>query len=196
MSRRTPADPIAEFQRVYARACANAPYDPTTATLASVGEDSAPDARVVLVKQIDQRGFVFFTNYESRKARELTANPRAALCFYWPWLGIQVRVTGGVERTSAEESDAYFRTRPRGNQLGAWVSRQSAPLSSRAALVWDFLALEARYIGREIPRPPFWGGYRLVPAEIEFWRSRESRLHDRFRYRHANSEWKAERLYP
>src|SRR5262249_44666341 len=152
---------------------------PHAMTLATATPDGAPSARVVLLRGLSAEGFTFFTSYEGRKARELADNPRAALLFYWARLERQVRVEGSVERASAQASDDYFRTRPRGSQLGAWASRQSAVLPSREALEREWAELEARYAGQEVPRPPSWGGYVVRPASLEFWQGRPSRLHDR-----------------
>lgn len=193
------ADPIEAFIAVFARAATTAPPPPadhTAAALATADAAGGPSVRMVLVRHVDRAGFVFYTNYESRKARELEANPRAALCFFWHWLEEQVRVEGRVERASAEQSDAYFATRPRGSQLAAWTSRQSTVLASRAELEAQYRAIEARFAEQPVPRPPFWGGFRIVPDEIEFWRAGADRLHDRLRYRRDGDGWRAERLYP
>lgn len=191
-----PNDPIAEFQRLFARVSDGAPFDPTAMTLATVGDDGRPSARVVLLKQVDERGFVFFTNYRSRKGRELTANPYAALVLYWPWADRQVRAEGRVERLAESESDAYFASRPRGHQLGAWASHQSEPLDSRVALVARAAKMEASLLGKPVPRPSHWGGYLLRPERMEFWRARTSRLHERIVYRKADGGWRTERLQP
>lgn len=189
-------DPIAEFERVYARAGDGAPFDVTACTLATAGADGRPTARLVLLKKVDARGFSFFTNYASRKARQLAENPQAALCFHWPWIEEQVRVEGHVERLGDEESDAYFRSRGRGSQLGAWASRQSEPMPSRAALLWRVARVEARHLGGEVPRPPFWGGYLLRPDRIELWHGRPDRLHDRHLFQRTEDGWTDRRLYP
>ncbi|HKU44611.1 MAG TPA: pyridoxamine 5'-phosphate oxidase [Polyangiales bacterium] len=191
-------DPITWFARTIARAAAVESFDATRAALAtSAGEPDAPNVRFVLVKQADARGFVFFTNYDSDKARELAVNPRAALAFHWEKLGEQVRVRGVVERVSAAESDAYFATRPRGSQLGAWASAQSRPIDDRAALDAQLAEVAARFAGvSSIPRPPHWGGLRLVPDSIEFWRNRDDRLHDRFRFTRNEAGWSCQRLQP
>jgi len=169
---------------------------PETMTLATAGADGAPSARMVLLKGADDVGFVFYSGYESRKAGELEQNPRAALVFYWRPLGKQVRVEGRVERLSDGESDAYFATRPRGSQVAAWASQQSQPLESRKELERRYAELEREYDGREVPRPPDWGGFRLRPDAIEFWEHRENRLHDRFCYTRAREGWHRERLAP
>ena len=166
-------------------------------TLATSTPDGKPSARLVLLKQADERGFVFFTNYNSMKARELDSNPQAALVFYWPQLERQVRVEGEVERTSAEESDAYFKTRPRESQIGALASPQSEVIASRDALQQNFDELEKLYEGREVERPEHWGGYRLQAQRIEFWKGRPGRLHDRIAYdREADGSWIIQRLAP
>lgn len=196
------ADPLALFLELFGRARAEEPFDATACALATASRDGQPAVRMVLLKGADPSGFVFFTNYESRKGRELTANPRAALCFHWPRLSIQVRVEGPVERTSAAESDEYFATRPRGSQLGAWASDQSRPLGARGELLERVTATEARFPG-EVPRPSHWGGFRLRPDAIEFWAGQADRLHDRIRYERASTEdkdapagWQKSRLFP
>jgi pyridoxamine 5'-phosphate oxidase len=161
--------------------------------LATATPDGAPSVRMVLLKGASEQGFTFFTNYDSRKGRELAENPRAALLFHWP--GRQVRVEGRVERISDAESDAYFATRPRGGQLAAWASEQSKPVESRETLVARFAELDAAHPG-EVPRPPHWGGYRLVPETYEFWEHRDNRLHDRFRLRRSGDAWAVDRLSP
>ncbi len=193
----TPADdPIAFFRRWFDEAKAAGIYLPESMAVATATPSGAPAARMMLLKGVDQRGFVFFTNYESRKGAELAANPRAALVFHWAVLERQVRVEGTVEKLSPAESEAYFRSRPRGSRLGAWASRQSAPLASRAELDRRFREFEAQFAGREIPLPPFWGGFRLEPLVIEFWQGRLNRLHDRLRYTRQGGGWLVERLYP
>jgi pyridoxamine 5'-phosphate oxidase len=190
-------DPIALVQRWFADAQAAGVEQHDAMTLATVTPEGRPSARAVLLKGIDQRGFAFFTNYDSRKGRELDANPQAALVLLWIPLHRQVRISGPVERLSAEESDAYFATRTRGSQLGAWASQQSRPLPDRVELEDRWVALEARYAGQAVPRPPHWGGYRVDPDEIEVWQGRANRLHDRFRYtRAADGAWRHERLAP
>jgi pyridoxamine 5'-phosphate oxidase len=181
----------------YEQALAAIPILPNAMTLATATRGGVPSARVVLMKDFDDDGFVFYTNYVSRKSRELDENPVAALSFYWAELERQVRITGRVTKTAREESEVYFRTRPRDSQLGAWASEQSAVISSREILEENMERLVKQYEGREVPLPSYWGGYRLVPDIIEFWQGRASRLHDRLRYtRQSNGEWLIERLSP
>jgi len=165
-------------------------------TLATATPDGRPSVRVVLLKGFDERGFVFYTNYRGRKGRELEANPCCSLLFYWGELERQVRVEGRASQLPGEESDAYFKSRPRGSQLGAWASEQSRPISERNELEERLRELEAEYEGREVPRPPFWGGYRVEPETFEFWQGRENRLHDRLLYRRSNGNWRITRLQP
>jgi pyridoxamine 5'-phosphate oxidase len=171
--------------------------DLTAMTLATADKQGRPSARVVLLKGVDQRGFVFYTNYDSRKGQELAENPQAALVFYWPEQERQVCVAGEVNKLPSAESDAYFKSRPRGSRLGACVSHQSTVVADRAALEAKWNQMEAQFAGQEIPRPPNWGGYVLCPARIEFWQGRPNRLHDRFRYtRQTDKTWLIERLSP
>jgi pyridoxamine 5'-phosphate oxidase len=186
---------VERFRRLFTRAAALESSDHTAAALATADASGKPSVRMVLLKGADRRGFVFFTNYRSRKARELLANPRAALCFHWPALGVQVRVEGAVQRVSAAESDAYFRTRPRESQVAAWASEQSERLPSRRALLARWARTAAR-LPTPAPRPEFWGGYRIVPARIEFWRSEPHRLHRRTLYVRTARGWRRELLYP
>lgn len=192
-------DPLVAFAQLFARASTTAPPPPADATavaLATATPGGHPSVRIVLLRHFDPSGFVFFTNYTSRKAGELEANPRAALCFYWYWVEEQVRVEGSVARVTDDESDAYFATRPRGSQVGAWASRQSQPLASRVFLEARYHEREAEFAGRDVPRPPFWGGYRLVADRIEFWRAGTYRLHDRLVYTREGQAWRTERLFP
>jgi pyridoxamine 5'-phosphate oxidase len=191
-----PSDPILRFAKILDQARKTDLPEPTAAVLATAGADGRPSARVVLLKEFDERGFVFYTNLESRKAQDLKTNPYAALCFYWPPLYQQVRVEGRVEPVSDAEADAYFATRPRGAQIGAHASQQSALLESRAELEARVKMFEEKFAGREVPRPPFWSGYRLIPDRIEFWESRENRLHDRTLYARENERWLISKLYP
>lgn len=190
-------DPIEQFRRWFADVqAANLP-EPNAMTLATADASGAPSARVVLLKGLDERGFAFFTSYTSRKAAELDANPRAALCFHWQPLERQVRVEGVVERVTREESEAYFRTRPPSAQLGAWVSRQSQPIASRAELEEREREVLERFAGKQMPLPEFWGGYRVLPRRVEFWQGRPSRLHDRILYTQAaDGAWQRQRLSP
>lgn len=164
--------------------------------LATADRDARPSVRIVLLKGLDERGFVFYTNLESRKGVELEQNPMAAACFWWPQLQEQVRVEGRVELVADEEADAYFASRPRGSQLGAWASRQSRPMDSREALIGRFLELMNKHKDRDVPRPPFWSGYRLVPDRIEFWYNRDDRLHERFLYIREGDLWNETVLQP
>jgi pyridoxamine 5'-phosphate oxidase len=190
-------DPIRQFQSWFREAEATRMREPTAMTLATATPDGRPSARIVLLKAVDDRGFVFFTNYQSRKGGELERNPWAALVFYWGDLERQVRVEGRVEKVSDEESDAYFKSRPRGSQIGAWASEQSRPLESRLDLEQRAEAIAATYHGREIPRPPHWGGFRLSPVSIELWQGKLDRLHDRLVYsRDEAGGWTRSRLSP
>ena len=191
--------PFEKFREVWDRAERLAPPPPAdhhAVTLATADGAGRPSARVVLLRGFDDEGFLFYTNYASRKAREITLNPHAALCFYWHWTEEQVRIEGAVVRASREESDAYFRSRPRGNQIGAWASQQSQPLSSREELEARVASVERDFAGREVPRPEFWGGFRLVPDRFEFWKAAESRLHDRSVFARVGSAWTESLLYP
>jgi pyridoxamine 5'-phosphate oxidase len=189
-------DPLAQFARWYAEARDAGLPQVDAMTLATATPEGRPSSRAVLLKGVDH-GFLFFTNYRSRKGRELEDNEHAALSFLWPTLERQVRVTGPVERLSDEESDAYFATRARGSQLGAWASEQSRPIADRAELDARWAALEREYAGRAIPRPPHWGGFRVLPVELELWQARANRLHDRFLYtRMPGDRWLRVRLQP
>lgn len=190
-------DPISLFQRWFSEAVGSGSRLPDAATLATATKDGRPSARMVLLKQVDERGFVFYTNYRSSKARELEENPRAALVCYWVQLDRQVRVEGSVEKISPEESDEYFRTRPRESQLGALASPQSEVIESREVLERRFRELDESFQGREVVRPEHWGGYRIRPERIEFWSSRPGRLHDRILYeRQPDGSWAISRLAP
>ena len=189
------ADPLEQFRGWYSEAEAAGVRAPHALALATASADGAPSVRMVLLKGADERGFAFYTGYVSRKAADLEANPRAAALFYWDPLGRQVRIEGTVERVSAEESDQYFATRPRGAQLAAAASRQTAVLAARSDLDALFAELEREHPD-EVPRPEHWGGYRLLPETYEFWQHRENRLHDRLRYRRDGNAWVVERLSP
>jgi pyridoxamine 5'-phosphate oxidase len=188
-------DPLAQFDAWFAGAREAVPLAEAMA-LATVSADGRPAVRYVLMKGHGPRGFEFHTDYRSPKAADLDANPRAAAVFWWPQLGRQVRISGPVERLDAASSDSYFETRPRERRLGAWASEQSRPLAGRAELEARLGEVESRFEGREIERPEHWGGYRLVPEELEFWQQGEERLHDRFRYRRAGEGWEIGRLAP
>ena len=188
-------NPITEFLNAAERARAHQ-VDTVPATLATADAGGRPSARIVLVRTIDDRGFGFFTNYDSRKGIELAANPFAALCFHWITLDEQIRVEGRAERMPEEESTAYFTSRPRGSQLGAWASAQSRVLRAREDLETRYREIEHEYEGKSVARPSFWGGFRIVPERIEFWYGRPDRLHDRLRYERDGATWRIERLYP
>lgn len=191
-------DPIDQFAEWYREAREKSGLSlPGATCLSTVGPEGAPQGRMVLLKGADARGFVFYTNLESRKAEALESTPRAALTFYWEPLRRQVRVEGDVERIAEEEEDAYFATRPRGSQIGAWASEQSRPASDRDALDRAFERARERFRDTdEIPRPPFWGGYRIRPRAVEFWQEGPDRMHDRFRYVREGEGWAVERLQP
>ena len=189
------ANPITEFLSAIERA-ERRQVDTAPVALATADASGKPSVRMVLLRGVDERGFVFHTNYDSRKAQELDENPRAALCVHWHSLEEQIRIEGRVERLGDGESDTYFASRPRGSQLGAWASKQSMPLASRETLEEEYRATERRFDGQVVPRPPFWGGYRLIPDRIEFWFGRPDRLHDRLLYVREEEGWKIERLYP
>lgn len=190
------ADPVVQFARWFDAVRDAGCYEPTAMVLATVNEDAWPASRNVLLKGFDESGFVFYTNYTSAKAADIDATGRAALTFSWIEVRRQVRVVGHAARVSAAESDAYFATRPRGSQLGAWASDQSAIIASRAELDARYDDVETRFAGTTIPRPSHWGGYRVAPVIVEFWQGRENRLHDRLRYTRDGAVWRLERLAP
>ncbi len=189
-------DPISQFEVWFEQARAANLLEPNAMTLATSTRNGEPSARIVLLKGLSADGFVFYTNYESQKGRELEVNPRAALLFYWGPLERQVRITGRVERVTREESEAYFESRPKGHRLGAWVSRQSSVIAGREVLAARLKELEELYGAESVPLPPYWGGYRVEPDAIEFWQGRPNRLHDRIRYRALTGGWMMERLAP
>ncbi len=189
-------DPIALFEAWMAEAATSEPNDPNAVCLATATPEGRPSARMVLLKGVDARGFVFYTNLESRKGRELTANPFAAMTFHWKSLQRSVRVEGAVEAVSAEEADAYYASRARGSRIGAWASRQSRPLEGRFALEKAVAEYTMKFGIGEIPRPAFWSGFRLVPDRIEFWRNMPFRLHERRVFHRAGGGWETEMLYP
>lgn len=189
------ASPLAQFDKWFKEALKAELPEPNAMTLATCDAQARPSARIVLIKDYDERGFVYFTNYESHKAQDLAANNRAALLFFWPELERQIRIQGRVEKISAADSDDYYRSRPLASRIGAWASPQSQVISSRTTLEARVAAFEAEY-GDNPPRPSHWGGYRVVPQVMEFWQGRRSRLHDRIQYRLNNGVWKIERLAP
>ncbi|GAB4578594.1 MAG: pyridoxamine 5'-phosphate oxidase [Anaerolineales bacterium] len=189
-------NPFTQFGLWFAEAERAGILTPNAMTLATATRDGIPSARMVLLKGFDETGFTFFTNYESQKGRELAQNPHAALVFYWDPLNRQIRITGQVARLTAAESDAYFQTRPRGSQIAAWASRQSTVLENRTILHSRYNDFMAQFGDDPIPRPRYWGGYRLTPRTLEFWQSGANRLHDRIRYTHQNEGWLIERLAP
>lgn len=192
-----PADPYALFDLWYAQAEGAEPADPNAMCLATAGADGMPDARMILMKGVDARGFTFYGNLESRKGRQLAENPKAALCFYWKSLGRQIRAQGPISPVATDEADAYFATRPKGSRVGAWASIQSRPMASRAEFERRIAEFGGKYPGEDVPRPPHWSGWRLAPERIEFWQAQEFRLHRRMAYgRDGSGGWRAELLYP
>ncbi len=191
-----PDDPLSVFHSWFEEARDAEPNDPNAMALASVGEDGMPSLRMVLLKGVDEQGFVFYTNFESRKGRQLLAQPKAALLFHWKSLRRQVRVEGPVTMVAEEDADAYFASRPRSSQIGAWASEQSRPLESRFALETRVAKFAAKHSLGKVPRPPHWSGFRVQPALIEFWQDGAFRLHDRLVYHREGTSWRTERLYP
>jgi len=190
------ADPFELFSEWFDAAVANEPNDPTAMALATVDGDGMPNVRMVLLKGIEDGGFVFFTNFESNKGREILANPKAALCFHWKSVRRQIRVRGVVTAVADAAADAYFATRPRGSRIGAWASKQSRPLESRFALEKAVAAFGAKFAFGEVPRPSHWSGFRITPEEIEFWKDGKFRLHDRVIFRRNGANWEKAKLYP
>ncbi|UUX51504.1 pyridoxamine 5'-phosphate oxidase [Nisaea acidiphila] len=191
-------NPFALFDRWYREASESETNDPNAMTVATADADGRPSARILLLKDFDEHGFVFYSNFESQKGRELTINPFAALCFHWKSVRRQVRVSGPVVRVGDGEADAYFNSRPRGSRVGAWASQQSRPLADRDSLMAAVEKADKEYPGENVPRPPYWSGWRLTPLAIEFWQDGEFRLHDRFRFTRAveGEPWKVDRLFP
>ena len=191
------ADPILEFEKWFKLAEETSLPHPNAMTLATTTSDGKPSARIVLLKAVDNRGFVFYTNYESRKGREIDQNPYAALVFHWDILRRQIRIEGSAERVVGEQSECYFHSRPRDSQLTAWISEQSAVIENRAVLEEKMAKLEEKYTDHSIPIPPFWGGFRVIPHQIEFWKEAPRRLHERFSYRKQSlSQWSIQQLAP
>ena len=194
-----PPDPIERFRSVYALAekiDRSILPEPNAMSLGTVEEDGQPSVRIVLLKGFDERGFVFYTNYEGRKGRQLLTNPKAALCFYWPTIDIQVRIEGTATKVTDEEADAYFATRHRLSQIGAWASRQSEPLETPTALDERVRKYEKKFEGKDISRPKYWSGFRVSPKRIEFWKGKPNRLHERHLYTRVGTGWKIETIYP
>lgn len=189
-------NPIKRFVELFEQMQKMDVPEPAAVTLATATSDGKPSVRVVLLKSSDESGFVFYTNLDSRKAKELRANPFAALCFYWEPIHYQVRVEGPVKLVSEDEADSYFATRPRGSQIGAWASKQSAVLPKKRTLMFRFLKYQEQFLGKEVPRPSFWSGFRLIPQRIEFWQRQENRLHVRQLYNKENDSWVISSLYP
>lgn len=189
-------DPIRLFNAWFEDATRSSVFLPESIAVATSSRDGRPSVRMMLLKGVDERGFAFYTNYESRKAREMTENPHAAFVVHWPILQRQIRVEGSLEKLTQEESAAYFRTRARGSQIGAWASKQSSVLADRDELERRVRDVEERFQDKELPLPPFWGGFRLVPERIEFWQGRANRLHDRLEFTWEDGEWSRLRLSP
>ena len=188
--------PIDQFKKWFDESLSAEVIEPNGMFLSTISPEGYPQGRIVLLKEVDDHGFTFYTNYNSQKGNDLAAHPLASLTFWWAELERQVRIVGKVEKVSEAESDAYFSIRPRGSQLGAWVSTQSEVIENREVLTNKLVRFEKQFVDQPVPRPPHWGGYRVIPHEIEFWQGRSSRLHDRIRYQYQTNEWKIERLSP
>jgi len=190
-------DPIVQFEDWFAYACDTVPMDPNAFSIATVDDEGRPSSRTVLLKYFDENGFVFFSNFESKKAEHIETNPNVAMLFFWSEAARQVKIRGTAEKIPTSETLKYFMSRPRGSQIGAWVSAQSSVISSRSILETEFQKLKTKFRKKEVPLPSFWGGYRVVPNQIEFWQGRRNRLHDRFQYTKQNDgSWSIERLAP
>lgn len=190
-------DPVVQFEDWFRYACETVPMDPNAVSLSTVDNQNRPSNRTVLLKYFDEKGFVFFTNYESNKAAQIASNPNVAMLFFWADAARQVKIRGKAERIPTQETLKYFMARPRGSQIGAWVSAQSSVITSRSLLESKFQEMKEKFSSKEIPLPSFWGGYRVVPEEIEFWQGRRNRLHDRFQYaKQEDGSWSVERLAP
>ena len=189
-------DPIIQFEDWFRHACETVPMDPNAASISTVDSQNRPSSRTVLLKYFDEKGFVFFTNFESKKAEHIEANPNVALLFFWSDAARQVKIRGTAEKIPTSETLKYFVSRPRGSQIGTWVSAQSSVISSRSLLESKFQELKNKFKNKEVPLPSFWGGYRIVPNQIEFWQGRRNRLHDRFQYTKQDGSWEIERLAP
>ncbi len=190
------ADPVLQFEKWFKEAVDAHVNEPNAMTVSTATKEGKPSSRILLLRNFDENGFIFYTNYTSRKGIEIMNNPNCSLLFFWPELERQVRIEGVLQKQTAAESDLYFQTRPRGSKLGAWTSEQSKIIKSRDVLDQEYEKLSVKYPGEDIPRPPYWGGFVLKPVSIEFWQGRPSRLHDRILYTRGNSNWKIERLAP
>ena len=189
-------NPVKQFETWLSDACASETLDPNAMSVSTVGDDGRPSCRMVLLKYYDEKGFIFFTNRESNKATQIAENDNVALLFFWPILGRQIGIRGSASRVSKADTLKYFATRPRGSQIGAWVSAQSSIISSRSLLETKYAEIKRKFSDVEVPLPSFWGGYRVTPQSIEFWQSRTNRLHDRFLYQRDDSDWRIDRLSP
>jgi pyridoxamine 5'-phosphate oxidase len=189
-------NPLVQFERWFGEACEHVPFEPNGMSVGTVDANGRPSSRTVLLKYFDERGFVFFTNYSSNKATDIESNPQVCLLFFWRELGRQLKINGNAEKIPTAETLKYFATRPRGSQIGAWVSEQSSIVTSRSLLEAKFDEMKRKFGNKEVPLPSFWGGFRVVPDTIEFWQGRSNRLHDRFLYARGDDAWTIERLAP